>query len=175
MRSCREFLRAYRFPIGLFLTLRVWTMFWASLVNWFVLPSAEATKHYAGFAPLRDLIFAPWQRWDTIWYNKIALEGYAADVRVVFPPLYPFLMRLITPLTGANVTAAGLLLSSAAALASFILLYHLTRELFDERAAQRAILFLAVFPTAFFLFAAYTEATFLAFVLGAFVCARAKR
>ncbi len=166
--------RANAFPIALFLVLRVWTLVWASLVAAFVFPSSEATKHYYGIEPLRDAVVAPWQRWDTIWYSKIAVEGYAADERVVFAPLYPLLMRVVSPLTGNNVVAAGLLLSSIATLASFILLYRLAREMFDENAARRALIFLAVFPTAYFLFAAYPEALFLALVLGAFVCARQK-
>ncbi len=170
-----EFARTNAFPIALFFVLRAWTLVWASAVAAFVLPSAEATKHYYGVEPLHDAVIAPWQRWDTIWYSKIALEGYAADVRAVFPPLYPLLMRCLSVFTGSNVVAAGLVISSLAALASFVLLYHLAREMFDKGAARRTLLFLAAFPTAFFLFAAYTEAVFLAFVLGAFVCARSKQ
>lgn len=168
------FLRAYRFPLGLFAVLRVWTFVWASLVNTLGMPSEEAGKHYYGVEPLRDLIFAPWQRWDTIWYTKIAVEGYAADLRVVFPPLYPFLMRLSSPFQGGNVVAGGLLVSSIAGCAAFVLLFQMARGMFDQAAARRAILFLAAFPTAFFLFAAYTEALFLALALGAFVGARSK-
>ena len=162
------FWHANRFPIVLFAVLRVWTLVWASACAQFVQFSVEATKHYYGVEPLRDVLFAPWQRWDTIWYTKIALEGYAADVRVVFPPLYPFLLRVLTPLTGGNVIAAGLLLSSAAALVCFILLYQLVAEMYDVRAAKRAVLFFGLFPTAFYLFAVYTDALFLACMLGSF-------
>src|SRR6478672_3144145 len=138
-------LRANAFPLLLWLVLRVWTMVWAALVAAWVEPSAEATKHYYGIEPLRDAVIAPWQRWDTIWYSKIAVEGYAADARAVFPPLYPFLMRVVGGLTDGNVVAAGLVISSLAALASFILLYQLGRELLDEAAARRTCLFLAAF------------------------------
>ena len=175
IQNLTAFTRANLFPLGVFVVLRVWTGLWASVTASTVLASAEATKHYYGVEPLRDAIIAPWQRWDTIWYSKIAVEGYAADARVVFAPLYPFLMRMFSLVTLNNVVAAGLLVSSIAALASFILLYRLARDLFDEPAARRALLFLAVFPTAFFLFAAYTESLFLAFVLGAFLCARRGR
>ena len=121
------------------------------------------------------LCFAPWQRWDTIWYSKIALEGYAADERLVFAPLYPLLMRLVSPLTGNNVIAAGLFISSLAVLTSFILLYRLGREMFDEGSPRRALMFLAAFPTAFYLFAAYTDALYLALALGSYLCAHGKR
>ncbi|MCC7162854.1 MAG: glycosyltransferase family 39 protein [Anaerolineae bacterium] len=169
------FARDNTFPIALFAVLRVWTLVWASVAGALVLPSAEATKHYYGIEPLKDAVLAPWQRWDTIWYSKIALEGYAADERIVFAPLYPLLMRLVSPLTGNQVVAAGLLISSIAVLTSFILLYRLGREMFDESAARRTLLFLAAFPTAFYLFAAYTDALYLALALGSYLCARGKR
>lgn len=160
------------FPLALFAVMRMWTFAWASVTSVLVMPSSEATKHYYGVEPLRDVIIAPWQRWDTIWYSKIAVEGYAADERVLFAPLFPFSMRVIGSFMGNNVVAAGVFISSIAALACFILLYQLARESFDESAARRTLIFLAVFPTAFYLFAAYTEALFLALTLGAFVCAR---
>jgi Gpi18-like mannosyltransferase len=47
--------------------------------------------------------------------------------------------------------------------------------MYDESAARRALIFFAAFPTAFYLFAAYTEALFLAFVLGAFLFMRRRR
>src|SRR3954470_2279148 len=40
-------------------------------------------------SPIAPLI-EPWHRWDTGWYLKIALNGYAAnDGSVIFAPLYP--------------------------------------------------------------------------------------
>lgn len=170
----RAFARQYAFPLILFAVLRVWTLVWASVVAAFVMPSAEATKHYYGIEPLRDAVYAPWQRWDTIWYSKIASQGYAADERAVFAPFYPFLMRLTGLFTRQDMVAAGLLISSVAALVSFILLYRLARELFGEGSARRTLIFLAAFPTAFYLFAVYTESLFLALALGAFLCARKK-
>lgn len=170
-----SFARSYYFPIVLFAVWRVWTLIWASAASVFAVPSPAAMRLYHGSEPLRDLVFAPWQRWDTIWYVKIAMEGYLVDERLVFAPLYPLLMRLFSPLTGNNFVATGLLISSVASLTSFILLYRLGRELFDEGSARRTLLFLVAFPTAFFLLAAYTEAFFLALALGSLVCARGKR
>jgi len=169
-----EFLRAYRFPLGLFVALRVWTMVWASFTVQIIPTAPAAADFYYGMTPLRDFIFAPWQRWDTLWYTKIAVAGYAADASSHFPPFYPLLIRLVMPLTANNAVAAGLVVSSLAALTAFILLYRLAREMFADDAARRTLLFLAAFPTAFFLFAAYTEAVLLALALGAFLCARRK-
>src|SRR5689334_6316729 len=133
----RAFVHENAFPLTLFVVLRIWTLIWAAVIAAFVTPSAEAVKHYYGMEPLHDMLVAPWQRWDTIWYSKIAVEGYAPDLRAVFPPLYPLLMRVVGGLIGGNVVAAGLVISSIATLASFILLYRLGRELFDADTARR--------------------------------------
>lgn len=175
MRRAQDFLREYAFPIVVFVILRAWTMLWASITAAFVPLAAQASHFYYGMTPLNDLFFAPWQRWDTIWYTKIAVEGYVPGEGSNFPPFYPFLIRLLLPLTGNNAVVAGLVISGAAALASLILLYHLTDTLYGKTAARRAVLFLGTFPTAFFLFAAYTESLFLALALGAFLCARSSR
>lgn len=172
MRSVRAMVRENAFPLGVGIGMRVWTMVFAALAAMYVPPSPEATRQYFGMEPLRDFWVAPWQRWDTIWYTKIAMQGYAADQSVHFPPFYPLLIRLVMPLLRNNAVAVGLVISTTAALLSFVVLYRLASEMFDERAARRAVLFLAVFPTAFFLFAAYTESVFLALALGAFLCAR---
>lgn len=174
-RDAAGFLREYAVPLGVFAALRVWTLVWASAVARFAGVSAEATKHYYGVAPLRDAVIAPWQRWDTLWFAKLAIEGYAADPRVVFPPLYPLLMRLTAPFVSDNYVGAGLLLSTIAALACFMLLYRLARDEFGASSARRAVFWLGAFPTAFYLFAAYTEALFLALILGAFLCAGRRR
>jgi hypothetical protein len=50
----------------------------------------------------------------------------------------------------------------------FMVLYRLLQEDFDAEHATRALLYFTVFPTAFFLAAAYNEALFLCFVLLSF-------
>jgi hypothetical protein len=53
-------------------------------------------------------------------------------------------------------------------------LYRLTEREFDTAFARRAVLYLAVFPTAFFLFDTYSEALFLLSAVGAFYLARTR-
>ncbi len=169
-------IRGNAFPLALFAILRAWTLLWASVITALALPSPEATRNYYGMPPLRDAVIAPWQRWDTIWYTKIATEGYTLkNIEPAFFPLYPFLIRSLNFLTFNNAIATGLLIASLAALASFILFYQMARGMAGEAAARRALLFLALFPTAFFLFAVYTESLFLALTLGAFLCVRSGR
>ena len=73
-----------------------------------------------------------------------------------------------------NLVAAALLVSNAALLAALMVLYRLTEREYDVATARRAVLYLCLFPTAFFLFAAYSEAVFLLAVVGAFALARSR-
>ena len=114
-----------------------------------------------------------WKRWDTDWYLKIAAFGYdPADGTVSYWPLYPWLIGRLGALTG-NFLLSALLISNLAVLAVFILLYEVAHvEGLTSEQAGSAVISLAVFPSAFFLFTAYTDALFLAFILSAWLAAR---
>jgi hypothetical protein len=136
--------------------------------------SVEEIFPYRGIAPETNLFLSVWQRFDTNWYLAIAERGYADDGSTVYFPLYPLLIRLIGGITGNRMFAA-LLISNLAAIGVLYLLYRLTQHVLDVAAAQRAIAYLLIFPTGFFLLAAYTESLFLLFTLAAFDCARRDR
>ncbi|MEP7289577.1 MAG: hypothetical protein ABI947_27830 [Chloroflexota bacterium] len=126
-------------------------------------------------SPLASLV-APWNRYDTAWYDKVAIQGYRPDNGIVFPPLYPLLIRLLAPFCGGSYVLAALIISNIACLLSFILLYKLIqREFHDSSLATRTLIALAAFPTAFYLVAGYTEPIFLALTLGAFLAAFDKK
>ncbi len=150
----------------LFVGLRVglWVWMWLA-VQWVPMPlwPDDKLRPYYGVAVERNPLLAPWQRWDTLHYQAIAERGYAAfDTALFVPPLFPGLMRLGAVLLGGSTLIAGLVLSSAATLLLLFALYRLSRdELHDARASWRAVLYLALFPSAFFLLAAYTESAFL--------------
>jgi hypothetical protein len=106
------------------------------------------------------------ERFDGLWFLRIATGGYEdGDGSAAFFPGYPMLIRAVSPVLGGHPLAAALLISNAAALGVMVALYFLTSSEFDERVARRAVLYLAVFPTSFFLLAPYSEALFLLFVL----------
>jgi Gpi18-like mannosyltransferase len=127
-------------------------------------------------APLAFLS-KPWNRYDTAWYVLIAMEGYARDLRIVFPPLLPTLTRVVGPLLGGNYVLASVLVGNIACLIAFILLYKIAQREAqamgeqDGHIAARTLVLLAAFPTSFFLMAGYTEPLFLALTLGAFLSA----
>lgn len=101
-----------------------------------------------------------WHHWDTGYYLQIALHGYVNLQQMAFFPLYPLLERAGMTLTG-NPLTAGLIISNIAELILFVALYRQIEEDFDGERAYYSILYLAIFPTAFFFNAAYTESLFL--------------
>lgn len=127
---------------------------------------------------IKDLGFATdvWARWDSYWFIEIARNGY--DVReqaAAFYPLYPTLLAGLGRVLFGHYVLAGIILSLLATAAGFVLLHHLARRLLGEDAAFRTVLFLAVFPTSFFLLAVYSEALFLLLAAATFALAERDR
>jgi Gpi18-like mannosyltransferase len=92
-----------------------------------------------------------------------------------FFPLYPLLMRALMIATHNNALIAGLLISDISGFVALLMLYQLVREDFDQERARLTVLYLAIFPTAFFLMAAYNEALFLCLSLLSFYYIRHRR
>jgi hypothetical protein len=140
-------------------------------------------RPYLGIPPVnggwRGLLVGVWQRWDTLWYMLIAREGYSLeDTRIFSPPLYPWLMRLVGGTLGGGGSAllvGGLIVSNLACLAFFSYLYALVAREWSAPLARRCVVYVAIFPTAFFLLAAYSESLFLLCVVAAFYHARLGR
>ena len=123
----------------------------------------------------RDLGFLVdvWARWDSVWFLRIAEHGYgsAEEATAAFYPLYPLLVGLLGRILLGHYVLAGVLISLAATLGSFALLYRLAEARLGAEGARRAVLYLAVFPFAVFLGAVYSESLFLFLALAAFVLA----
>jgi hypothetical protein len=83
--------------------------------------------------------------------------------------------RALGRLIGGHVVLASVVVSLAACLGSFVLLHRLTNDLAGREVADGAVLYLAVFPTALFLQAAYAESLFLLLALATFVLAERGR
>jgi len=118
-----------------------------------------------------------WARWDSQWYDWIVKEGYwlrpGQRSNVAFFPMYPLLIRTIMPVVGNSAVLAGVLISNVAFFSSLIFLYRLTiLEFKDHLVARRTVIYLAIFPTAFFFSMMYSESLFLLFTVAAFYFAR---
>lgn len=129
-----------------------------------------------GVSPGWHNLFTVWERQDALWYLRIADQGYATDdASAAFFPLFPVVVRAVSFLLGGHPLAAGLLVSNAAFLGALIVLWDLTRSELSEEVARRAVLYAAVFPTAFFFVAPYSESLFLLLVVTSFWAARRGR
>jgi hypothetical protein len=121
-------------------------------------------------------ILASWQRWDALWFQQIAENGYhAGNGTFAFGPLYPFLVHVLSLALGGTPVVAELLLSSGAFAASMFLMYCLARLLVGPLTAALTVLLLAFFPTAFLLLAPDSVGLLLALTLLAFWLARDDR
>ena len=114
-----------------------------------------------------------WTHWDTRHYIGIAQDGYTAvgdeRLRLVFFPLYPLLMRLVSLLTGGNLFCAGVLVSLACSAAAAAMVYELSYRHFGGKTAQRSVAYFLLSPLSVFLCCVYTEALFICLTLAA-VC-----
>src|SRR6266704_1706809 len=116
--------------------------------------------------PLSTLVQS-WERWDSYHFVEIATKGYDVAYRTAFFPLFPLLEAGLGVLLH-DPFVAGLLISNLAGLAMLVVLYQLMAEDFDGELADRTVLYLSVFPTAFFFAAAYNESLFLCLSLLSF-------
>ena len=102
-------------------------------------------------------VFTAWERHDALWFLRIAADGYRADDgSAAFFPLYPLLSRAVGSLLGGHWLLGAYVVSNVALVAALTVLHRLTALELSEPAARRTVLYLAVFPTAFFLYAPYT-------------------
>lgn len=102
-------------------------------------------------------------RSDSLWYAGIAERGYYAaqgESNAPFFPLYPYLARWLSPLTG-NLYLAGLLISNLSTALALIFLAAIGLELVGRERTRRALIYLLVYPSSYFLSAFYTEGLFL--------------
>lgn len=171
--------RAREPAVGIFLWSRA--AIWAAAIfafAWFE-PNRHPLADRWDVAENHDVGWAVdvWARWDSGWFLRIAESGYAAlpEDAAAFFPLYPALVGLAGRVLAGHYVVGGILVSLAATLASFVLLYRLAEPRIGADGARRAVLYLAVFPTALFLQAVYSESLFLALALGAFLAAERSR
>jgi hypothetical protein len=69
------------------------------------------------FGGLADALVAPFAAWDSVWYLVIANDAYAGEgPREAFFPLFPLLLKGLALVVGSPLLA-GVLLSSACAVA----------------------------------------------------------
>lgn len=118
-------------------------------------------------------------RWDSYWYLDIVKNGYSFKgpstlSNIVFFPIYPFIVFLLSGILLGNAVLAGWIASCAFLFLACVYLYKLIKEFHKEVDPELAVFFLLIFPTAFFLNAIYTESLFLFLSVAAIYYARRK-
>jgi hypothetical protein len=116
------------------------------------------------------------QRWDATQFIRIYADGYRSSGElqelIVYPPLYPYTVRLVGFII-PSFLLAGLLVSALASVAAGYFIQAIVRvDGGDDAEASRSLWYFFVFPTAYFLAMPYTEALFMALLLGSFYSAR---
>ncbi len=127
-----------------------------------------------------DPFWDSFARYDSGWYYSIARDGYRylpnQQNTLAYFPLYPLLMRAGGRLLGGTQESyyqAGIAIAWLAFIGAMVMLYRVARLDVDEDTAERAVLFGAVFPFAFFYGMVYTESLFLLLTLVAvYACRR---
>jgi Gpi18-like mannosyltransferase len=122
-------------------------------------------KDFSWHALRFSTVWNSWYRWDSTIYATIAKYGYTNYSRTAFFPLYSLLERGLMYATHNNPFLAGLIISNLAGLGILVVLYRLIREDFNADQAERAVLYLALFPTAFYLASGYNESLFIFFTI----------
>jgi len=117
--------------------------------------------------------------WDSGWYLKIAQDGYqylsGEASNVVFFPLYPLLIRVLTWILHNQELLAGLIISHLAISVTAIFLYKLVRIDYSSKIAWRSVAYLLLFPASFFFASVYTESLFIMLAVLSFYFARRER
>ncbi len=120
-----------------------------------------------------------WDQWDSKWYLGIASHGYHWRIHwhrydessLAFFPLYPLLVRVGMSI-GLSGMVVALAISNIAFIGALFYVYRWAVLEWGQVAARRTVWLMALFPTAFFTFAPYTEALFLLCAAGALYHAR---
>ncbi len=140
-----------------------------------ILPPISLNTHFP------DTLWLMWKHFDAGFYVDIAEHGYWAASTLhttsnwIFLPLFPMLMYPLGHLFGGSDSAfniAGVIISNIAGLVAVTYLYLLVRREFDSHIASRTVIYLALFPTSFYLSAIYPESLFLACAIACIYYAR---
>jgi len=154
------------------------------LATYYVLPVLVSNPRLPTFAAqgsFPQALWLMWDRFDSGFYLDIAQHGYWAASTLhnrsdwVFYPLYPLLIAGPGRLFGGSQNAfdiAGMVVANVAGAVMIVYLYLLVRREYNRKLAGRTVLYLALFPLAFFLSAIYTESLLLCLSIACIYYAR---
>jgi Gpi18-like mannosyltransferase len=135
--------------------------------------------------PFHQMLYQMWAHFDSGFYAGIARRGYPVGPHALdgmsywaFFPLYPIAIKLLMwpmGVTGNHAVIAGIIVSNISSLVACIYLYKLAKWEFDSKTAQRAVLYMLIYPMGFYLSAVYSEGLFMALSIGCIYHARKRQ
>ncbi len=128
------------------------------------------TGELTNFTGIGYALVGVWQRFDTLLYLHIAAHGYDHPTLTVFYPLYPALIRVLTPVFGSMI--AALFISTLSTFFLFWGFCKLAAFELPKPLVVRALLLYAVWPASFIFFAGYAEALTIALIVWSVYFAR---
>ncbi len=169
------------FPLLLWVALRILTSVMAALTSSIHPLTAleRSVRLWPPAAPLGDwlerVLLSPWLRLDAVWFSRIVSEGYHAENGTAnFQPIYPWLAVPLERI-GFHPILALLLVGAAAGIALLIFYGRLAALDLAPEQTQFSSMLLLLFPSAFVIFAPYSEGLFLALSVLCLILARQQR
>ena len=163
MHYLSKFVEQYKELIAIILITTFGTFFLAK-ISYVLLTNTDAS--------ILDLL----RQWDVIRYIIVADKGYVTAVNqdptlIAAFPLYPSLISLLAIFVKDLMLSALIISNVAFAIACFYL-YKISLLDNKKNLAINTVLYLSIFPTAYFLHTGYTESLFLALTIPSFYYAR---
>lgn len=117
---------------------------------------------YVGLLESSNLPHFLWSfgNFDGVHYLGIASHLYDFQYTQAFFPLYPLLIRFLSPVFMGNILLTGLIISNTFFLLGLFVFYKLVSESSNEKTAFWSALFILAFPTSFYFGSVYTEGLF---------------
>lgn len=122
----------------------------------------------------RATFYQSLSNWDGQHFITVAENGYTDNIQYAFFPGYPLAIRILT-LPGIDYIQAGIVTSFICSFLTVFFLLKLLRLDFKEDICAKAVFFLFIFPTSFFLLLVYSESLFLFLSVLTFYFARDKK
>ena len=135
---------------------------WAAAASTYVLVTLFSWMIDDKQGPALARMYQYWNHWDTGHYIRISRVGYTPDRpdTHAFFPLFPILLRGFDAIIPGPTLVASLVLSNLACIGALTVLHRFALHEFDQVIADRMLLFLMAWPTAFYLSAGYNESLF---------------
>lgn len=132
--------------------------------------------------PILDVLTS----WDGAWYMRISQMGYprhiqpnvtfeVLDARAAFFPAYPTIVRVLDRVLPGRTAVAALTVNLVLGAVAVVLVGLIARRLYGNAIAEKTMVLMALFPGAFVLSFAYSEALLLTLAAGCLLCLMERR